>query len=108
MKPSRIHYPWPSSLAALTVVAWQFLLANAALFEEPPLPQSMRQQDMLLVAGAVLLLLVVFDIWRFLKASTRCREQLVQYQDQISELFDSKRELGARCYRSRKMPISLG
>jgi len=96
MKPARIHYPWPSSLAALAVVAWQLLLANAALFEEHPLPQSMRQQDLLPLAGAILVLLMAFDFWRFLKASTRCREQLVQYQDQISELFDSKRELGTR------------
>ena len=96
MKPARIHYPWLSSMAALVVVAWQFMLANAALFEKPPLPESMLQQDKLLIAGAVLVLLVAFDIWRFVKASTRCKQQLSQYQDQISELFDSKRELGTR------------
>ena len=83
-------------MAALVIVAWQLVLANAALFEEHPLPESMRQQDKLIIAAAILLLLLVFDIWRFIKASTRCREQLNQFQDQISELFDSKRELGTR------------
>ena len=96
MKPARIYYPWPSTLAALMVVAWQFLLANAALFTEHPLPESLRQQDRLLIAGAALVFLMVFDAWRFLKASARCKEQLRQHQDQISELFDSKRELGTR------------
>ncbi|MDH3633118.1 MAG: ATP-binding protein [Gammaproteobacteria bacterium] len=96
MKPARVYYPWPSTLAALAVITWQFLLANAALFTEHPLPESMRQQDRLLIAGAVLVLLMTFDAWRFLKASARCKEQLRQHQDQISELFDSKRELGTR------------
>jgi signal transduction histidine kinase len=96
MKPARIYYPWPSTLAALAVVTWQFLLANAVLFTEHPLPESMRQQDSLLIAGAALVLLMAFDVWRFLKASARCKEQLRQHQDQISELFDSKRELGTR------------
>ena len=96
MKPVRIHYPWLSSLGALALVYWQFLLANPALLATDPLPEPMRQQENLLIAGAVLVMLIGFDIWRYLKSSTRCKDQLQQYQAQISELFDSKRELGTR------------
>jgi len=96
MKPVRIHYPWLSTLGALVMVCWQFLLANPGLFATEPLPELMRQSQNLLIAGAVLVLLVVFDIWHYLKTTTRSKNQLQQYQAQISELFDSKRELGTR------------
>ena len=96
MRPARIHYPWLSSVGALTLVCWQFLLANPALFTTNPLPEPMRQQENLLIAGAVLVMLIIVDIWRYLKSSARCKHQLEQYQAQISELFDSKRELGTR------------
>ena len=96
MKPARIHYPWLSSLGALGLICWQFLLANPELFATDLLPQPMRQAENLPLAGAVLVMLVVFDIWRFLKAGRRCKDQLKQHQDQISELFDSRRELGTR------------
>ena len=96
MKPVRIHYPWLSTLGALAMVCWQFLLANPGLFATEPLPELMRQPQMLLIAGAVLVLLVVFDIRHYLKATTRSKHRLQQYQAQISELFDSKRELGTR------------
>ena len=96
MKRARIHYPWLSSLGALGMVCWQFLLANPGLFTTDPLPEPMRQPENLLIAGAVLVMLVVFDIWRYVKASARCKQQLQQYQAQISELFDSRRELGSR------------
>ncbi len=96
MKPARIHYPWPSTLTALAVVIWQFMLANAALFTDHPLPEPMQQQENLLIACGVLVFLIVFDVWRFLKASTRSKKQLKQHQDQIGELFDSKRDLGTR------------
>jgi signal transduction histidine kinase len=96
MKPVRIHYPWLSSLGALVMVCWQFLLANPGLFATEPLPELMRQAQNLLIGGAVLVLLVVFDIWHYLKSTTRSRNQLQQYQAQINELFDSRRELGTR------------
>ena len=96
MKPARIHYPWISSLAALALVSWQFLLANPGLFATDPLPGPMQLQENLLIAGAVLVMLVGYDIRRYLKSSTRCKDQFKQYQAQISELFDSKRELGTR------------
>ncbi|MGB5327260.1 MAG: hypothetical protein WBO58_03495, partial [Gammaproteobacteria bacterium] len=94
MKPVRIHYPWLSTLGALAMVCWQFLLANPGLFRTEPLPELMRQSQNLLIAGAVLVLLVVFDIWHYLKATTRSKNRLQQYQAQISELLDSRRELG--------------
>ena len=96
MKPARIHYPWLSSLGALGLICWQFILANPELFATDLLPQPMRKTENLPLAGAVLVMLVVFDIWRFLKAGRRCKDQLKQHQDQISELFDSRRELGTR------------
>lgn len=96
MKRARVHYPWLSSLGAMGMVCWQFLLANPGLFENDPLPTLMQQPENLLTAGAVLVMLVVFDIWRYVKASARCKQQLRQYQAQISDLFDSRRELGTR------------
>lgn len=96
MKPARIHYPWLSTLVAISFVAWQFALANSELFPLQKLPAPLQGQQYLLFAVALLLALVSFDIWRFVKASRRCREQLRQYQDQISELFDTRRELGTR------------
>jgi len=96
MKPARVYYPWLSTLGALSMICWQFLLANPGLFATEPLPEPMRQAQNLLIAGAVLVLLVVFDIWYYLKSTARSRNQLQQYQAQISELFDSRRELGTR------------
>ena len=96
MKPIRIYYPWLSTLGLLAIVGWQFLLAYPDLVADFDPPPWFWQDDKLLIAGALLLLLVVFDIWRFHKASARSRDQLAQYQEQISELFDSKRELGTR------------
>ena len=96
MKPVRVHYPWLSVLGALIVVCWQFQLANSDLFATDLLPVAMRQQENLLSAGALLVLLFMFDIWWYMKSSARCKDQLKQHQAQISELFDSKRELGTR------------
>ena len=96
MKLTRIHYPWLSTLGALAIITWQFMLANAELFSADVLPPLLRRQDHMLIALALLVLLVAFDIWRYIKTSARCRKQLKQYQQKISELFDSKRELGTR------------
>ena len=96
MKPVRIHYPWLSLLGALMMVCWQFQLANPGVFVTQRLPEPMQQQGMLLSAGAVLVMFILFDIWRYIKSSARCRDQLSQHQAQISELFNSKRELGTR------------
>ena len=96
MRPARVFYPWLSTLAALAFVAWQFALANAALIPLERLPAPLRDADNLLPGAALLLLLVGFDIWLFSRASRRCRAQLEQYREQISELFETRRELGTR------------
>ncbi|MCP4979700.1 MAG: sensor histidine kinase [Gammaproteobacteria bacterium] len=96
MKLARVHYPWLSTLAALSIVVWQYMLANGELFGVDFLPVPLQQQDNLIIAAALLLSLLVFDFWRYIKTSTLCRDQLSQYQKQISELFESKRELGTR------------
>jgi len=96
MKLARIHYPWLSTLGALILVSWQFLLANPGLTVDNPLPPILLREDYLLIALALLLLAVILDIWLFLKARARCKNQLKQFQGQIGELFDSKRELGTR------------
>jgi len=93
---ARIFYPWLSTLAALAFITWQFALANAALIPLERLPAALRQQENLLPGAALLLLLVVFDLWLFVRARRRCRAQLAQYREQIGELFESKRELGTR------------
>ena len=96
MKPIRVHYPWPSLLGALMLIGWQYSLANPAFFVRDDWPAWSLQADNLPLAAAGLCLLIAFDIWRFVRASARCRRQLEQYQAQIGELFDSKRELGTR------------
>jgi signal transduction histidine kinase len=93
---SRIAYPWISSIAAMVLVVWQFSLANIELFGGDILPAQLQRQEAILTAGAVLILLILFDITRFVKALSGYRNRLKKYESQISELFDSKRELGTR------------
>ena len=95
MKPVRMHYPWLSLLAALMVVGWQWLLLNPTALSGD-LPAPLARSDNLGLALLLLLLAIIFDIRIFLRARTRYRDQLVQYQDHIAELFDSKRQLGTR------------
>jgi signal transduction histidine kinase len=80
-------------LAALLVVAWQWLLLNPA-FPGSDMAIPLARTDYLWLL--LLLLAVIFDLRLFLRTRNRCREQLSQYQDQIAELFDSKRQLGTR------------
>ncbi len=96
MKLARVHYPWLSTLGALVVIGWQFGLAYPELVSRYSPPEWFLRDEHLLFGVAALLLLLTFDIWRFVKTSARCRQQLRQYQQQISELFESKRELGTR------------
>lgn len=93
MKSVRLHYPWLSTLGALLFVAWQISLSNGYADK---LPELMLRDDAILVAAVLLLLLLAFDISRFVEARKRWQGQLRQYQDQIGDLFDSKRELGTR------------
>lgn len=96
MKPSRIHYPWLSTLAAILLILWQFALASREWLELPELPAQMLRQENIITAAAVLLLIILFDVSRFVKTLSGYRNRLKQYDLQISELFDSKRELGTR------------
>lgn len=96
MKRSRIPYPWLSSLSALLIIGWQFILLVPELILPRSLPEQMKQEEYLLAAAAILLLLVIFDIRRFFRAWAGYKAKLVQHEEQITELFDSKRELGSR------------
>lgn len=96
MKAVRIPYPWLSTLGLILFVVWQYALNNGSWLPLAQMPAPLLQQENLPGAFALLLGLVIFDSWRFIKAKQRYRAQLRQYQDQISELFDSKRELGTR------------
>ncbi|MCP4769297.1 MAG: sensor histidine kinase [Gammaproteobacteria bacterium] len=95
MKPVRMHYPWLSLLAAALVVGWQWLLLNPAALSIDLAPPLARV-DYLWLALLLLLLAVIFDMRLFFRARTRYRDQLALYRDQIADLFDSKRQLGAR------------
>lgn len=91
-----MHYPWPSLLLALLLLCWQFLLLNPGILQSVQMPELLARTDYLPAGLSLLLLLVVFDIRRFLQARAHYREQLSRYQQQIAELFDSKRQLGTR------------
>ena len=93
---SRIPYPWLSTLSALIIIGWQFVLLLPEVILPYALPEPLTQQQSLLAAFVILLLLVVFDIRRFIKSWGGYRAQLLKHEDQIAELFDSKRNLGAR------------
>ncbi len=96
MKPARVSFPWPSLLGALALIAWQYTLANPELLVRDNWPAWTLEPYNLPIAAAGLVLLIIFDAWRFIDSSARSRQQLRQYQTQIGELFDSKRELGTR------------
>ena len=96
MKPVRLHYPWLSTLGALLIVSWQFLLMRPQLIDSNQLTRQLLRQDYLLIAAIGLLLLIIYDVRRFIQAKRRYQHQLQQYSKQIGELSDSKRELGTR------------
>jgi signal transduction histidine kinase len=95
MKVMRMHYPWLSLLAALLVIGWQWLLLHPS-GPGLELAAPLARADYLWLGLALLLLAVIFDMRMFFRTRKRCRDRLVQYQQQIAELFDSRRELGTR------------
>ena len=95
MKTARLFYPWLSTLGALTLVAWQVGLQQGHLNLEQ-MPPLLHHEHALLAAAAGLLLLVAFDLWRYTAARRRWKRHMKKYQEQISELFESKRELGTK------------
>jgi len=96
MKPTLLHYPWFSALGAMFIIGWQFVLINPGLVDSTLLTRQLLRQDYLLAAAVGLLLVVIYDLRRFIRANTRYRDQLQQYRNQISELLDARRELGTR------------
>ena len=95
MKSARLFYPWLSTFGALFLVAWQVGLQQGHLRPEK-LPPLMHHEHALLASAGALLLLVVFDLWRYAAARRRWKRHLKKYQEQISELIESRRELGTK------------
>jgi len=93
---SRIPYPWVSSLSALFLICWQLILVQPGLVLPYQIPELFLQAEILVAAVIIWPLLVAFDITRFAKAWAGYKAQLIQHEEQIAELFDSKRELGTR------------
>ena len=95
MKSKPFSYPWLSSLTALAIVGWQLGL-QLGLLPQDRLPSWLQREDALLLVSACLVWVVSFDLWLHFKARRRLKQQFRQYQDQIAELFQAKRELGTR------------
>ncbi len=96
MTGSRVPYPWLSTTSALVVICWQFILLLPEVILPYRLPEQLTQEQTLLAAVAITLLLIVFDARRFVKAWSGYRAELKKHEKQIAELFDSRRELGTR------------
>lgn len=96
LSPSRIFYPWISTLFAINLVAWQILISSSHLLDPYPIPALLLRQDYFLAACGIFILLIVFDVNRFLRARKQYDDQLIKYESQISDLFSAKRELGTR------------
>lgn len=96
LSPSRISYPWISTLFAINLIGWHLLISNSYLIDLYRIPALLLRQDYFIVACVIFLLLIVFDVTRFLRARKLYDAQLLQYESQISDLFNAKRELGTR------------
>jgi len=101
MKSVRIPYPWLSMLGAVSLAAWQFALGHREFlefgeFRLDALPAFMFDGDNWPLAAAGLVVLLALDGWLYLRGKTKYREQLAQIQQQLGELFESRRELGTR------------
>lgn len=96
MSRSGIHYPWISTLTALLIMIWLFLLARPDWIAPYVLPELLLRNDLLLTAAVIWLALVTFDLFRFFKSWEGYKLQLIQHEKQIAELFDSRRHLGTR------------
>ena len=96
MKSRRLPYPWPSMLAATLIIAWQLALAYPAYIQDEALALWLQEDRYLWLALILLGVVFLSDLRRLGRANARYRAQLRQYQDQIDELFDTRRELGTR------------
>ncbi len=91
-----IPYPWISTLAALLIISWQFILAQPQWIHPDVLPDLLLNTELQITAAIFWVILVILDIYRFLRGWSGYRARLQHHKDQISELFDSRRELGSR------------
>lgn len=96
MNRTRIPYPWISTLAALLIIIWQLVLSKPQWIQPYALPEPLLNNKILLSAIAVWLLLVAVDIQRYFKGWARYKAKMLKHEEQISDLFDSRRELGTR------------
>ncbi len=96
MSRTGIPYPWISTLAALLIIIWQFVLSKPEWIQPYELPEYFLNTGYLVSGFAVWLLLVTLDIYRYFRGWTRYKAKMVKHEEQIAELFDSRRELGTR------------
>ncbi len=109
MSRPRIPFPWLSLCAALIIMLWQLALANPDWIRPWVIPQTITGTEYVLSAIGVWVIALTFDLQRFLRARVHYREELEQHQDQIAELFESRRQLGtrARTYSSHADKLKL-
>ncbi|MFT5657930.1 MAG: signal transduction histidine kinase [Gammaproteobacteria bacterium] len=96
LSPSRIFYPWISLLFAIIIIAWQILVSNHNLIDSYLIPEPLLRQDYFIFACSIGLMLIIYDMVRFLRARRHYDDRLIKYESQISDLFNAKRELGTR------------
>ena len=96
LSPSRIFYPWISTLFAINLIGWHLLVSNSHLIEPYVIPEILHRQDYFIVACIIFVVLIIFDVTRFAKSRKQYDAQLLKYESQISDLFNAKRELGTR------------
>lgn len=96
MTASRIPYPWVSLIGATGLLIWHFVLAHPDWIEPYILLPEMQRLDYQLGALGIWFFLAVVEIVLFYRARKGYRKALTQHEDQIAELFESRRELGTR------------
>jgi signal transduction histidine kinase len=96
MSRSRIPYPWLSTLSALFIIIWCFVFIRPEWIQPYVLPEPLQNSEYLVSAAVMWIGLVLLDIYLYLKGWDRYRAKLKQQEEQIAELFDSRRELGTR------------
>jgi membrane protein DedA with SNARE-associated domain len=64
MKPIRLHYPWFSTLVAMFIIVWQFVLMHPGIVDGNRLTRQLLRQDYLMIAAVGLLLVAIYDARR--------------------------------------------
>lgn len=93
---TRIPYPWISLLFALFIITGLYLKQHPDWVHPLLIPDSLLNSQFLLMAIALWILVSGFEIYRFFTARAKYQQELIRYEDSISELFESRRELGKR------------